>query len=78
MRSLYRLQHIHERADGEDGRPAQLAIARGANSRATSRYVPAAQVVFQQRAVGLASPSGVIGSGHHVVKRGVMPFDMKN
>jgi hypothetical protein len=35
-------------------------------------------VVFQQRAVGLASPSGVIGSGHHVVKRGVMPFDMKN
>lgn len=26
---------------------------------------------------GLALPSGVVGSGHQVVKRGVMPFDMK-
>lgn len=26
---------------------------------------------------GLALPSGVVGSGHQVVKRGVMPCDMK-
>lgn len=27
---------------------------------------------------GFVFPSGVVGSGHQVVKRGVMPCDMKN
>ena len=34
-------------------------------------------MILQRRPSGFVFPSGVVGSGHHVVNRGVIPFAMK-
>ena len=43
-----------------------------------SRYAPSSRTWYSSGApFGLSRPSGVVGYGHHVVNRGVIPRDMK-
>ncbi len=76
-------ERVHERADREDcvARTCRAVAWRRGEPVALERLavgLEQAHVVLERRSIRIvAAPSGVVGSGHQVVKRGVTPRLMK-